>query len=171
LTAMPVLWAILIAAALLLGGCGYQLRDSAELPASYQRLYVENLTADDPLYRALAHALRHGSTRLVRHPAEATARVVIERNELVDRVAVVDPRAQAREYELTQTVDFYVVTSEGGRLPSRTLTASRQYGYDPVGVLASAGNAQQTQWELAETIARLIHYRLLAEPPARSDTP
>jgi len=148
----------------LLIGCGYQLRDTATLSEHYRAIYVQNMKDSDPVYVALARYLRHSNARLVKEPTEATAFLVIERNEIRERVAVVDPRATAREFELTQVIDFYVEFKDGRKLAPRSLTASRAYDYDSKNVLSFVGNEQQARNELADTMARLIYYRLATDP-------
>lgn len=156
---------LLLLIALALSACGYQLRGSeGTLSADYERLQIVNLDTTDPLYQALSRRLSDAGSAVVSSSERATAKLVFTRNDLVDRVAIVDARAQPREYELAQTVSFRVELSGDRGLPARSITASRQYGYDPLEVLGSAGNEQLARTELAENMARLVFYRLLAEP-------
>jgi len=170
---MKALPAVLLSCLLstLLVGCGYQLRETATLSEHYRAIYVQNMNDGDPVYSALARYLRQSNARLVRAPTEASAFLVIERNEIHDRVAVVDPRATAREFELTQVMDFHVEFRDGRKLAPRTLTASRLYGYDSRTVLSSVGNEQQARNELADIMARLIYYRLAADPERELPAP
>ncbi|MFP4272088.1 MAG: LPS assembly lipoprotein LptE [Halothiobacillaceae bacterium] len=150
----------------LLVGCGYQLRGGDSMLApDYERLEIRNLDAGDPLYRALTERLSDAGIVPVPEGGRAAAALIFTRNDLVDRVAIVDARAQPREYEWTQTVAFRVENRAGEvLLPEYHIAAARPYGYDPVEVLGSVGNEQVARQELAEDVARLVFYRLLARP-------
>ncbi len=158
------LWGALLAVftALSLGGCGYHLRGVTTLDPVYQAVYVQGMSTSDPVYQQLQRLFLNTHSSLVTDPSKATATVVIDRNKVEQRVAVVTPQANVQQYELYQQITYHVELAGGRRLPEQTLGQARNYNYDPTGVIASTSNEAQIRQELAETLARLLFYRLSA---------
>lgn len=158
------LWGAVLAVftALSLGGCGYHLRGVTTLDPVYKAVYVQGMSASDPIYQQLQHLFLNTHSTLVTDPAQATATLVIDSNTVERRVAVVTPQASVQQYELYQRLTYHIELADGRRFPEQTLAQARNYNYDPTGVIASTSNEAQIRQELAETLARLLFYRLSA---------
>jgi len=157
-------WGAVLAvlAAISLGGCGYHLRGVTMLDPVYQSVYVQGMSTSDPIYQQLQHLFLNTHSSLVTDPSQATATLVIDKNTVEQRVAVVTPQASVQQYELYQRITYHVELADGRRFPEQTLGQARNYNYDPTGVIASTSNEAQIRQELAETLARLLFYRLSA---------
>lgn len=151
-----------------LSGCGYHLRGVTELDPAYARVYVQGMATSDPVYRQLQQLFLNTHSRLVDNPIGATATLVIDDNTVEQRVAVVTPQATVQQYELYQRIAYHVVFADGTKTAERHISQARNYNYDPTGVLASTSNETQIRLELAQTLARLLFYRLNAPVPVSS---
>ncbi|ANJ66564.1 hypothetical protein A9404_03480 [Halothiobacillus diazotrophicus] len=149
-------------------GCGYHLRGVTELDPAYAKVYVQGMSTDDPVYRELRQLFLNTHSALVENPIGATATLVIDGNDVEQRVAVVTPQATVQQYELYQRIDYHIVYADGSETPERHISQARNYNYDPTGVLASTSNEAQIRQELANTLARLLFYRLNAPVPVSS---
>lgn len=154
--------ALTLFALLSLGGCGYHLRGVTSLDPVYQAVYVQGMSTSDPVYQQLQRLFQNTHSTLVTDPSKATATLVIDTNKVEQRVAVVTPQASVQQYELYQRITYHIKLADGRRLPEQTLGQARNYNYDPTGVIASSSNEAQIRQELAETLARLLFYRLTA---------
>jgi len=154
--------AILLAllGALLLGGCGFQLRGEANLPPEMDR--TQMIVNDE--YSTLARRVR---TMLERNGVQfvgaerATAILEIPQNEVVTEVLTIADNARAREYRVTYTVRFRLTDANGTDLIGwQTLRQSREISFDEQQILASSREQEYLREELAETMAQLLVARL-----------
>jgi LPS-assembly lipoprotein len=152
----------LFALALSLSACGYHLRGVTALNPVYAKVFVQGMSESDPVYQQLQYLFQNTHSQLVRDPHQATATLVIDKNEVTQRVAVVTPQASVQQYELYQRIKYHIELPDGRTTQPQTLGRALNYNYDPVGVLASTGNQQQISQELAQSIAQLLFYRLSA---------
>ncbi|MBD3814821.1 MAG: hypothetical protein IE917_21990 [Betaproteobacteria bacterium] len=154
--------ALAVLATLALGGCGYHLRGVTSLDPVYQAVYVQGMSTNDPVYQQLQRLFLNTNSTLVTDPSKASATLVIDKNTVEQRVAVVTPQATVQQYELYQRITYHIELADGRRSPEQTIGQARNYNYDPTGVIASTSNEAQIRQELAETLARLLFYRLSA---------
>lgn len=160
---LRLFWSMLLVAIVVgTSGCGYHLRGVTSLEPAYQRVYVEGLSPSDPVYQALARQFANTHSELVTNPSDATATLVVDRNTVERRIAVVNTQAVVQQYELLQRLTWHVRLPDGRVTAKRTVRQARNYNYDPTVVLASSGNEAQIRAELAETIGRLVFYGLRA---------
>jgi LPS-assembly lipoprotein len=143
-------------------GCGYHLRGVTQLDPVYARVYVQGMASSDPVYQQLQQLFLNTHSQLVDNPIGATATLVIDDNQVFQRAAVVTPQATVQQYELYQRIRYHMVFADGKKTPERSIGQARNYNYDPTGVLASSSNETQISQELAQTLARLLFYRLNA---------
>ncbi len=160
----------LCALALSLSACGYHLRGVTELNPVYAKVYVQGMSGSDPVYQQLQYLFQNTPSVLVDTPQGATATLVIDKNAVTQRVAVVTPQASVQQYELYQQVKYHIELPDGRTTQPQTVSRALNYNYDPVGVLASTGNQQQISQELAQSIAQLLFYRLSAPISATKPT-
>lgn len=163
--ARPVLLSL---ALLFLAGCGFRLQGALELPVSVSVIDVQAVDAQSEFTHALAEQLRRAGAQ-VRISTQATvgaARLNIEVDEFLERVASVSARNVPREYELTYRVR-YSFTAADPRLASgmsgiesEELTLSREFSFDERIALAKQRERAQLRTALANELAGMVVQRL-----------
>jgi LPS-assembly lipoprotein len=155
--------------ALLLGGCGFHLRGTAqmELPPLLREMRVvvqgqgqgSQLTYD-PLRVAMQNVLRNQAGVSVVERGEV-ATLVLMRERIANQVLSVNPQGKAREYQLRYEVSFQVLSADNVRLtPRQTLYLQRDYLSEPNAVLAREREEQELRETLRQDAAQQILRRL-----------
>jgi len=146
--------------ALLLSGCGFQLRGEVNLPPemAHTQMIVNNEYST--LARRVHVMLERSGVQFV-GAEQATAILEIPQNEVVTEVLTIADNARAREYRVTYTVKFRLTDADGRDLIGwQTLRQSREISFDEQQILASAREQEYLREELAETMAQLLVARL-----------
>ncbi len=147
--------AITALALVLLSGCGFAPRGSAELAPELSALNM-NLPSNDPLARELSTLLRAGGRTLV-SANDATAQMVFERNNLARDVQSVGATARVREFALRYDVAFRVQALDGRELvPLTQLEINRDYTFDQGQVLGAASEEEFLRDEMTREMAQRI---------------
>lgn len=150
----------LLACALLLAGCGFQVRDAARLPPE---MGSTQLVIDDeysPLARRVRLMLEQSGVRFV-EGGEASAVLEIPENRVVTEVLTIADNARVREYRVTHTVKFRLIDAQGQELIGwQTLRQAREISFDEQKILATSREQEYVKKDLAETLARLLVMRL-----------
>lgn len=123
----------LLAAAVLLAGCGFQLRGPAQLPFSTVYLTVGNTEFGQELRRAL----RLSNARLVDSAKEAQASLVIQQELREKRILSLGAQGRVREYQLRYVVAYRLNDPTGRTLiaPSEILL-TRDISFNDAEILA-----------------------------------
>jgi len=154
----PVL--LLLLGALLLGGCGFQLRGQANLPPEMDRTQLIINDEYSTLARRVRIMLERNGVQFV-GANEATAILEIPQNQVVTEVLTIADNARAREYRVTYTVQFRLTDADGRELIGwQTLRQSREISFDEQQILGSSREQEYLRDELAETMAQLLVARL-----------
>ena len=150
----------LLAASVLLSGCGFQLRGDADLPPEMAQT---QLVINDPystLARRLRTMLEQNGVRFV-GADEATAVLEVPQNIVSTDVLTIADNARVREYRVSHTVQFRLVDAEGRELMAmQTLRQVREISFDEQKILASSREQEYLREDMAETIARQMVTRL-----------
>ena len=150
----------LLAATLLLGACGFQLRGEADLPPE---MALTQMVADDPystLARRVQTLLEQNGVKFV-SGSEATAILEIPVNEVVTSVLTIADNARVQEYRVSHTVQFRLLDAGGSELLTmQVLRQSREISFDEQKILASSREQEYLKEDLAEDLARLLVSRL-----------
>ncbi len=119
--------------ALLLSGCGFQLRGQTTLP--FETIYVP---ASSALTVELKRNIAAGTqTKLVDAPENAQARLVFQQDSREKVILSLDSAGRVREYQLRSTVAFRVVDGRGLEfLPLNTVMLTREVSFNDAQVLA-----------------------------------
>jgi LPS-assembly lipoprotein len=151
--------------AVLVAGCGFQLRGSDPLPPVLARPWLDAPDRYTPLYAALTSRLRGAGVTLATTPTEATAAIRLSVDETGRELLSVSAQNRPGEYEGYYRAEFSV--SAGGRelLAPQQVSLTRDYGYDETAVLAKEHEEQSLRAALADEIASLILRRLTALEP------
>ncbi|VVD71118.1 MULTISPECIES: LPS assembly lipoprotein LptE [Pandoraea] len=120
-------WVALLATALALSACGFQLRGASEY--AFQRLYI---SGGGQMAVDISRYIRYGSkgTVVVSDPKDADARLEVI-GVTNSRTAVsLDANGQAREYEMRSAFTFQLVTPDGRPIiPLTTIRLVRNLPY------------------------------------------
>src|SRR5689334_20188399 len=122
---------VVIAVALLLAGCGFQLQGRRVMPAELSTLHLQVADEQSDFTRALRKMLRASGARLVDQSGAGIAEVRIRHDELTERVLSVDARNVPTDYELTYRVEVEARAAGGEELmPVQPFELSRNYSFD-----------------------------------------
>ena len=151
-------------AAMLSGGCGFQLQGAERLPESMSVAYVAAADAYTPFYRQLRAALRNGGATVSASAANAGAVIRIEQDNTGQRVLSVSGRNVPREYEVYYTLRYSVVSGGKVLLEQQNITLTRDYTYDERLVLGKAAEEDEMREGLARDLVGLVMRRLVSLP-------
>ena len=152
---------------LLLAGCGFHLAGKRPLPPTLGSVYIDSVTpyqvSEPPLETALRAGLRRRGA-VVAGEADK-AKTIVRLSELKDRreVLSVGPDGKAIEYLLVSSVRYEVISEGRALLPPDTLSASRDYSFQPQQVLAKEAEEQRLREYIQGELAELIMLRLEAK--------
>ncbi len=145
----------------LLSGCGFTLRGSAELPAALQTMQLESPNPDSELVREVRRMLRNNDVTLVEEATDTIYRLGIGSEATSERALSVNANARAGEYEVTMSVA--VQLRRGTEvLGPETLSVSRVYLADPENAVAKNEEAELIRTEMRREIAQQVLRRLQA---------
>jgi LPS-assembly lipoprotein len=152
---------VLAIAALLLAGCGFHLRQEANLPASMKKVHIQIADPTSPLAKDLAKALPRSGTEIVDNVAPGVAVMNISANTISTDVLSVGGNARATEYSLRYHVEFEVQDAAGtSLLPKQTIELSREFTFDSSQALGVAAEVdlltQELQRDMTQTILRRL---------------
>ncbi len=150
----------LLLASIMLTGCGFQLRDRADLPPEMAQTHL----VVEGEYSALARRLRvllEQSGAVLVGPDQALSILEIPVNRAVTEVLTIGDNARVREYRVSHTVEFRLLDASGTEIiPMQTLRQTREISFDEQEILGDTREQEYMQRDLANTLARLILRRL-----------
>ena len=94
--------------ALVLVDCGFKLRGSLDISQELSPLYLQQNSVFE-LGRELKTILSTNNIEVVKNPGSANATIILHSEGESNRVLSVDGSGQAREYQLTYTVNFSII--------------------------------------------------------------
>lgn len=150
-----------IAAAILLAGCGFQLRGALDLPENVRTVHV---MAPPALRNDILVLLESGGVDAPTIGAEADANITVTSERFSRRVLSVDPATgKEREFELAYTVAF-AITGPGGTevIENGTVNLLRDYVFDPQAVIGAGREEELLRDEMRRDAARQLMRRLEA---------
>ncbi|WP_166254145.1 LPS assembly lipoprotein LptE [Marinobacter salicampi] len=167
----PVLGLLPFILALVLTGCGFQLRGQMPVPAALEPLAVE-CTGQVPqeLCNILKEQLSLGDIELV--DAEEAAHVLrLDNFNEQRRASAITLQASAAEYDLRQSVAMSVIASDQVPLLADVdVRSSDTYRYDETNVLAKRREEQDIRTSLYERLAQQVIFRLAPLSRERIDS-
>ncbi len=145
-------FAVVLAAALVSGGCGFTLRQAVPLPAALGTVAIAGDSAS-PLVIAIENDLTSAGARL--GSGGSTLKIVSEQNER--NIITLDDRAKVGEYELHYRVVYTVLAADGTTLiPDTPIALSRIYSFDEQQAIGAAQEEDTIRAELRRDAVRLI---------------
>jgi LPS-assembly lipoprotein len=164
---MPIsfrLAAGILGLALLCTGCGFQLRDDAELPPQMAKTQMVIGDEYSHLARRVTVMLEQSGVRFV-NGDEASAILESPVNNVVTDVLTSGDNARVREYRISYTVRFRLLDAQGRELLGwQNLRQTREVSFDEQRILAGSREQEYLKKELAETLSRLLVARLESVP-------
>jgi LPS-assembly lipoprotein len=158
--------ALLVLLCALLCGCGFQLRDSADLPPQMAMTHLIIEDEYSTLGRRVRVLLEQSGVQFV-GPDEATAILEIPVNNVVTEVLTIGDSARVREYRISHTVRFRLLDGGGQELLAwQNLQQAREISFDEQKILAATREQEYLKEDLAETLSRLLVGRLVAVGPS-----
>lgn len=159
---MPLrLISVLLSLALLCTGCGFQLREDAELPPQMARTQIVIDNEYSPLARRIKVMLEQSGVQFVGGD-QATAILEIPVNQVAADVLTIGDNARVREYRISHTVRFRLLDAADGTelLSWQNLRQAREISFDEQRILAGSREQEYLEKELVDTISRLMISRL-----------
>jgi LPS-assembly lipoprotein len=157
----------IVLTALLLTGCGFQLRGQAQLPPELAVTYVQSQQAigapPGTLSRRLQLLLAGNGVTVTRDPAQATATVTILSEGSGRRAVAADRFDIKRVYFLAYYATYQVTLANGKTLiPAEGLSANRALLFDENRVLGFEAAQESLVDSMADELAWQIIRRLQA---------
>jgi LPS-assembly lipoprotein len=150
---------------LVLAGCGFQLRGTAELP--FQTLYMPPASSGIAL-DVKRNILAGTNTKVVDDPKEAEAQLQFTQ-ELRDRnILSLAATGRVREYQLRYRVGFQVIDGKGGQfVPPTSIVLTRDITFNDSDVLSKEVEEGQLYRDMQFDMVRQIMLRMAAAKPAK----
>ena len=116
---------VVLLAALLLGGCGFQLQPEARLPAQMEQTLIVAQAPYSHFVRRLTILLEQNGARVMEGPP-ATALLEIPVNEARKDILSIGDTARVREFRVVHRVTFRLLDADGAVLvPEQTIERAR----------------------------------------------
>lgn len=141
-----------------LSACGFQLRETTELPAQYQQVGLSGVSFDQDFGRVLKDAFTDARSQLVT-AGKLPAQLRISNLDEGERVASYDSELSVRQYLLYLLFDYEIVVDGKTRVTQR-IRLDKTMNYDADFVLGKQEEEDQIRKSLREDAARLILLRL-----------
>ena len=154
--------------ALLLGGCGFQLRGAATLP--FDSLYVD-VPSTNVMGAELRRNLRAGTNaKIVDNRAEAQA-ILTRVSELRTKTILsINSSGRVREFRLRYTFNYSLVDQKGQPITAPTsLSLERDYSFSDDQVLAKESEEALLYRDMQTDLVQQIIRRLAAARPVPTD--
>ena len=158
---MKLLLAVCLA--LTFSACGFQLRGSSALPTEMSITYIDNKRPYGILMDDFAEALRAHHVTVTDNRGEATAVLKILDDDWEKDVLSVNKNGKVLEYQLRQTIQFSVETSD--KLPlvePQNVTLTRDYLYSSNEVLSKDREEVVVRRALQRELVNLAILRITA---------
>jgi LPS-assembly lipoprotein len=144
-----------------IAGCGFHLRGSADLAPSLKTMYIQGVDTQQDFGLALKRALVSNGVTVLTDYSRGSAVLTVLENKVERRVLSVGADAKANEYELGATVRFKVSDDQGKVLiTEQSVQAQRDYQFDQNQVLASGNEEGELRKQLNQQLAQSILRRL-----------
>lgn len=158
-------WITLLLTLLFLSGCGYHLRQAAQLPTSISPIIINGIGPHSDLYREITHRLDSDTVQVTRERSEAKTMLQISRYGRQNRTLSVDETGKVAQTELKHTLEFSLISASGEILvPAQSIVVTRDYintEQQKLGKVTEAGQlAEGMQLELARQITTRLQAQL-----------
>jgi len=149
---------IAVCAGLLLGGCGYQLRGSLEVPETLKNVYV--FGASSSLQGEMEAMVKASKGKLATTSKEAGIVIKVLKEDMRIRVLSIGATGKSTESELDYYLKFqFYNNNDQPLLEEQTIEMAREFFNDQTAVLAKTGEEQLIRNEIYKQAARMVMAR------------
>ena len=152
----------MLAATLLLAGCGFRLQGSSVMPEGLDQVYVAARDALSAFSVELFRGLERSGTQRAASTGEADAVVRITIDRTGRRVLSVSARNTPQEYEIYYRVAYSIDVAAGEAVPVQQLELTRNFSFDQGELLAKGHEEDILREAMARDLADLVLRRLAA---------
>jgi LPS-assembly lipoprotein len=154
--------------AVLLTGCGFQLRGAPPVSSALEPLAVDCASqVPETLCRSLREQLSLGNVSLA-PVADADYILRLKNFERDRRASAITAQAAAAEYTLRHSVDLEVISADRVPMVATTrLSTSESYRYDETNVLARQREEETLRQQMDDRLAQQVIFRLAPLTPQR----
>jgi LPS-assembly lipoprotein len=158
-----LIW-LLLAALVVLQGCGFQLRSASPLPSGIGPVYIKGLGQYDNLRKELSFLLQESATRVSDTPQDSASILAITAIKRDRRTLSVDANGNVAEYELREGVTFELTGRNGETLVSpQSLNTVQPYINSEDLVLGKQQEENDLRADMQRDLAGRIMRRLHAQ--------
>ncbi len=156
-------WVTLLLTLLFLHGCGFHLRQGAELPASISPVIINGLKTYSGLGQELSHRLKSNTVQVTEERKEANTMLRISSYRKKSRTLSVDGSGKVAQTELRHTLSFDLLDASGETLvPKQDIKVVRNYINTEEQKLGKTTEARQLTEGIQQELARIITLRIQA---------
>jgi LPS-assembly lipoprotein len=154
---------LFVLAATALAGCGFHLRQEAQLPPALQHVHVAVADTFGPLARDLPLALKRSGATVEENASAGTAEIRIPLATFNIDTLSVGATARVREYTIRYHVEFDAVDAGNQTvIPKQTIELSRDYSFDETQALGIAAQEDEFKKDLERDMVAAIMRRIEA---------
>ena len=146
--------------AILLSGCGYQLRGNIDLPSDLKQVSVVSQKYSD-LVRNISQRFSNSDIKVVNKSDRDLYRVKIVSEVFNRRQLSINISGRVNEYELIYNVT-YQISGPDEKSKEETLSLYRDYSFDENNIMGNADREAQIKKEMTSNAASLIFTKLSA---------
>ena len=147
--------------AVLLSGCGYQLRGNIDLPSDLKQVSVVSQKYSD-LVRNISQRFSNSDIKVVNKADRDLYRVKIVSEVFNRRQLSINISGRVNEYELIYNVT-YQISGPDEKSKEETLSLYRDYSFDENNIMGNADREAQIKKEMTSNAASLIFTKLIAK--------
>jgi LPS-assembly lipoprotein len=154
-------WITLLLTLLFLSGCGYHLRQAAQLPASISPVIINGVGPYSDLHKEISIRLKSDTVEVTRERSEAKTMLNIARYNKQNRTLSVDGSGKVAQTELKYTLEFTLINASGETLvPTQSIVVKRDYINTEEQKLGKVTEAEQLAEGMQQELARQIIARI-----------
>ncbi|MEZ5472081.1 MAG: LPS assembly lipoprotein LptE [Marinicella sp.] len=140
---------------LVLTACGYHLKSAVQLDEAYNKTFIQ-YPVNTPLYRPLVAALSNQGIQLMESAPDATAKLIIIKDDLKKQVQSIGTNNRVQEYRLEYDLTFTVHFTDRVAIKEKTLSLSRDYAFDIGQISGAQAEEQVLRQQLYQDMAQMI---------------
>lgn len=160
-TGLLRLWLAMTILTFQLSACGFHLRGMMDMPPWLNQVHIIVENANHDLLTQLSEQLRAYHIQIAAEPTAAHYWLIIEQDNLQQRLASISSSTTPRQYQLSYKVRFKLQRAHGEELlPPTTVTVIRQLTINSNRILGSNDEATKIAQEMRHDAAIQIMNRL-----------
>jgi LPS-assembly lipoprotein len=157
-------WITLLSTLLFLSGCGYHLRQAAQLPASISPIIINGVGQYSDIHNEISLRLKSDTVEVTRARSEAKTMLKISNYKRQNRTLSTDESGKMVQTELRHTLSFSLISASGETLvPAQSIIVVRNYINTEQQKLGKVIEANHLVEGMQQELARKIVTRMQAQ--------